>query len=297
MAVLDATGLAHLWQEIKAKLNAKANANHTHALDGTSVTGTLPLTKGGTGATTAAAARSKLGLGALATKGSVSLSGSDATGTLPISKGGTGAETAQGALAALGAFPQAGGTTVDVGPTRGRIAVPGIASGWGTARDYAALKVTNGGEYTPAMSIKCEDCTWDIAGYAGSLDITKFLDTAYASGGSSPQKEFRLKEDGIVGLQSIKYLAGGSLSAGANISGMGDMLLHRAIYVLFGEWLNNDTQWFSFTCPFAAGEWGVYLPAANDYYRAKIVIENSGLVTVSMLSSGITKTCYIYADL
>lgn len=102
MAFLDATGLAHLWQEIKARLNAKANASHTHALDGTSVTGTLPLTKGGTGATTAAAARSKLGLGALATKGSVSLSGSDTTGTLPISKGGTGGTDGPEALKALG---------------------------------------------------------------------------------------------------------------------------------------------------------------------------------------------------
>lgn len=66
------------------------------------VTGTLPLSKGGTGATTAAAARTKLGLGTLATKSAVGLDGSDVTGTLPVSKGGTGATTIEGILSALG---------------------------------------------------------------------------------------------------------------------------------------------------------------------------------------------------
>lgn len=66
------------------------------------VTGTLPLSKGGTGATTAAAARTKLGLGTLATKSAVGLNGSDVTGTLPVSKGGTGSTTIAGILSALG---------------------------------------------------------------------------------------------------------------------------------------------------------------------------------------------------
>ena len=66
------------------------------------VTGTLPLSKGGTGATTAAAARTKLGLGTLATKSAAGLDGSDVTGTLPVSKGGTGETTIAGILSALG---------------------------------------------------------------------------------------------------------------------------------------------------------------------------------------------------
>lgn len=61
MTFLDSTGLAHLWSEVKAKLNAKANANHTHALDGSTITETLPVSKGGTGGATAAAARTALG--------------------------------------------------------------------------------------------------------------------------------------------------------------------------------------------------------------------------------------------
>lgn len=71
-------------------------------LETSRVTGTLPLSKGGTGATTAAAARTKLGLGTLATKSAVGLAGSDVTGTLPVSKGGTGKTTIAGILSALG---------------------------------------------------------------------------------------------------------------------------------------------------------------------------------------------------
>ena len=84
--------------------NAKywAQNAETVSLSSSRVTGTLPLSKGGTGATTAAAARTKLGLGTLATKSAVGLNGSDVTGTLPVSKGGTGATTIAGILSALG---------------------------------------------------------------------------------------------------------------------------------------------------------------------------------------------------
>ena len=84
--------------------NAKywAQNAETVSLSSSRVTGTLPLSKGGTGATTAAAARTKLGLGTLATKSAAGLDGSDVTGTLPVSKGGTGATTIAGILSALG---------------------------------------------------------------------------------------------------------------------------------------------------------------------------------------------------
>ena len=55
------------------------------------LSGTVPISKGGTGATSAAAARSALGLGALATLGS----------PLPIANGGTGATTAVAAAKTL----------------------------------------------------------------------------------------------------------------------------------------------------------------------------------------------------
>lgn len=68
-------------------VNGKANASHTHSA--TDVTdGTLPAARGGTGVTTAAAERERLGLGST-------------TDALPIANGGTGATTAAGAISAL----------------------------------------------------------------------------------------------------------------------------------------------------------------------------------------------------
>ena len=68
-------------------VNGKADASHVHsAADITS--GTLAVARGGTGVTTAAAERERLGLGST-------------TGALPIANGGTGASTASAALDAL----------------------------------------------------------------------------------------------------------------------------------------------------------------------------------------------------
>lgn len=76
----------------------------------------LPITEGGTGATTAAAARTALGaaatshthtasdVGAAASSHSHALTASTITGTLPVSKGGTGATTAKAACIAIGIF-------------------------------------------------------------------------------------------------------------------------------------------------------------------------------------------------
>lgn len=124
-------------------------------LGGSDVTGTLPVSKGGTGGTTAAAARANLGLGAMATKGSVSLAGSDVSGTLPVSKGGTGGTTAAaartnlglGALAtkgsvALGGSDVSGTLPISKGGT-GATSVAGILEALGI-KDYITEQGTSG---------------------------------------------------------------------------------------------------------------------------------------------------------
>ena len=77
--------------------------------DLSNITGTLPISKGGTGATTASNALSNLGIDT-ALNNKADKDLSNITGTLPVSKGGTGATTASNALSNLGAFSSSGGT-------------------------------------------------------------------------------------------------------------------------------------------------------------------------------------------
>jgi hypothetical protein len=79
-----------------------ATGRHTHDLVDTT-TGTLPITRGGTGATSASGALSVLG----AAPASHNHSASNITsGAIPITRGGTGKTTASEARSALGAAPE-----------------------------------------------------------------------------------------------------------------------------------------------------------------------------------------------
>ena len=92
--IIDHTLKEHEVEIDKANSQLAQKANTSDIPTAATISGTIPISKGGTGQTTAALARNALGLG-------------NTTGALPLANGGTGATTAATALTALGAAPLA----------------------------------------------------------------------------------------------------------------------------------------------------------------------------------------------
>ncbi len=110
--------------------------------------GTLPITRGGTGATDAATARTNLGitlsnLGAAASSHSHA-AGDITSGTLPLTRGGTGQTTAAGVRNALGLGNTTGAVPVANGGT-GQTTAAGIRNSLGLGNTTGAVPVANGG--------------------------------------------------------------------------------------------------------------------------------------------------------
>lgn len=129
----------------KPTLGDLAAKDKAHIVNDT--TATLPISRGGTNATTAAAARTNLGIGALGTKDKAEISG-DTEGTLPVNRGGTGAGDAAGARTALGlayaSKAEAEAGTVNnksMSPLRTLQAIAALAkSGFGSGQKYLDVK-------------------------------------------------------------------------------------------------------------------------------------------------------------
>lgn len=184
---LDLTGLQYLVDKIKdwatpANIGA-APASHNHSAANIT-SGTLPITRGGTGATTAAAARNNLGLG-------------NTTGALPIANGGTGATSAANARTNLGVTPANIGaaaathkhsaadiTSGTLPVARGGTGATAIAGSGGFLQDLFPSSRT-------PTHIPCFGANWTLNGYTtpsalrGAMGLgTGTGDVAIANGGT-----------------------------------------------------------------------------------------------------------------
>lgn len=175
---------------------------------------------------------------------------------------------------------------------------PGVDSSFRLGRDNAAIRVKNPNGaigYTPALSVKCDSSSWEVAGYDDSLYITNFADSDYEAGTNTPKKYYIFDKDALWHLQGWTLVANGSLTSGATLSGTAAPGAYKTIHVLFGEALSGGNYYTEFACAFSDDYWNIYLPAAGDYYRAQITVSGS-TISVKMISS-VTRQCYIYASI
>lgn len=132
----------------------------------------LKVTKGGTGAGTAANARANLGLGTIATQAAsaVAITGGSITGItdLAVADGGTGASTAADARTNLGAAASGAATASGLTIATDRLAGRDTA-GTGALEE---ISVGNGLEFTGSGGIRRSALTGDVTASAGSNATT-----------------------------------------------------------------------------------------------------------------------------
>ena len=165
-----------------------ANTNYL-SISGQEITGgTIPVSSGGTGATTAAGARTALGVDAAGTDNStnvtlantnyLSISGQEITGgTVPLSSGGTGATTAAAARTALGV--DVAGTDNSTNVTLATV-TDNYLSIYGQEVTAGTVPVSLGGTGATTASAARAALEVDVAGTDNSTDVT-LANTNYLS--------------------------------------------------------------------------------------------------------------------
>ena len=149
--IIDYDNICNNIRDLEAR---KRNAADSIDLD-TAVSGTLPVSKGGTGKTDVAGIKTLLGLAAMAFKAIVNLA-SDVSGTLPIANGGTGltaspsvlinlASTAAANILAASPRPGVTGTLPVGNGGTGQTTLAAARNAMGLGNTTGALPVANGG--------------------------------------------------------------------------------------------------------------------------------------------------------
>lgn len=217
-----------------------------------SVGGTLAITSGGTGATTATNARTNLGLGTLATQNSVNL-GTQVTGTLAVSSLSTGsagqvltmsggtptwaaAASAGGGFSNLVVFTTSGTWTVPSGVTKAKVTVVG-GGGGGSAGSSgsqtggagggggAAIKIftglSGGGTLTVTVGNGGAAGTGTAAGSSGTSSSIVGPSTVSATGGAGGTGRANRGGAGGIGSGGDLNIGGGGGGGGINFGSSG----------------------------------------------------------------------------
>lgn len=224
---------------IQTQLNNKAAASHNHSAANIT-SGTLAVTRGGTG-TTALTGASGLIHNMFDTSGVTSYIASftsnwadggyctpqqlrsaqglgNTLGALPVANGGTGSTTASAARSALGitpanigALPLAGGTM----NVNAQIARTGSSTSWVTGRSAALLKTTSSGSsfYGPIWSCKSYQGSWDCGTYtSNTLHFSYITDTDFSKNNNKQTADIIFNTNGSITAKTFVGALSGNAS-------------------------------------------------------------------------------------
>lgn len=160
--------------------------------------------------------------------------------------------------------------------------------------------ITSSEVYYPLVSSKTVNGDWTIGTLSDDLYFNYTTDTRY-NGGSETIQQFIMGKDGHLRCPGgAVLLATGTLGASASstISGGFNGYAFKNLLILIRSIANSGNKYSSFALPAMADVWGLFLPTYNDYYRVTATITGSGSsmsCMVQMDSNVSGAVCWIYA--